>query len=232
MAIIQGDLAGIERNFTGGNAESEFQRIFGFSSGILRSAAVLALRSANETDDLHSQMSAAGSNFYHLFVSEVRASVDTLEGWSAKREDDNRTAPRAYRADGLGLAFVQGNKATGIATEQLRLKNKPGNVTVLELRQNTHAYQQVLPIAEFNSSLSSRPQTLWFAVYLHDEDSVRLEVALPAGVDDEGSIIGWDKRIVLDDVTMNDQVMEARGDERGKDDDVAVDDIAVAISEL
>jgi len=53
---------------------------------------------------------------------------------------------------------------------------------------------------------------------------VRLEVSLPAGVDSNGKIIGWDKRLMLDEVNLTDQFVEARNDERGED------GVAVAIS--
>ena len=42
---------------------------------------------------------------------------------------------------------------------------------------------------------------------------MRLEVSLPAGVDSNGKIIGWDNRLVLDEVNLTDQFVEARNDE-------------------
>lgn len=68
-----------------------------------------------------------------------------------------------------------------------------------------------------------RPQ-MWLVVYYRETDSVRLEVSLPAGVDSNGKIIGWDNRLVLDEVNLTDQFVEARNDERGED------GVAVAIS--
>ncbi|WP_421619938.1 hypothetical protein [Bifidobacterium longum] len=53
---------------------------------------------------------------------------------------------------------------------------------------------------------------------------MRLEVSLPAGVDSNGKNIGWDNRLVLDEVNLTDQFVEARNDERGED------GVAVAIS--
>ncbi|EIJ23221.1 hypothetical protein EAI75_08160 [Bifidobacterium longum] len=61
-------------------------------------------------------------------------------------------------------------------------------------------------------------------MYYRETDSVRLEVSLPAGVDSNGKIIGWDNRLVLDEVNLTDQFVEARNDERGED------GVAVAIS--
>ena len=88
--------------------------------------------------------------------------------------------------------------------------------------QHAGAIQQVLPIVDFESSVIARPQTFWLVVYHRDEDGIRLEVSLPAGVNEDGTIVGWDNRIVLDDVTANDQSMEVRNEERGEDDDVTV----------
>lgn len=68
-----------------------------------------------------------------------------------------------------------------------------------------------------------RPQ-MWLVVYCRETDSVRLEVSLPAGVDSNGKIIGWDKRLILDEVNLTDQFVESRNDERGED------GVAVAIS--
>lgn len=65
---------------------------------------------------------------------------------------------------------------------------------------------------------------MWLVVYYRETDSVRLEVSLPAGVDSNGKIIGWDNRLVLDEVNLTDQFVEARNDERGED------GVAVAIS--
>ena len=60
----------------------------------------------------------------------------------------------------------------------------------------------------------ARPQ-MWLVVYYREADLVRLEVSLPAG---------WDKRLMLDEVNLTDQFVEARNDERGED------GVAVAIS--
>lgn len=59
-------------------------------------------------------------------------------------------------------------------------------------------------------------------VYCRDGDAVHLEVSLPSGVTDDGKIIGWDERIVLDDVNMTNVAVEERTDERGEDGEVGV----------
>ncbi|MDR3963091.1 MAG: hypothetical protein Q3X04_04775 [Veillonella sp.] len=45
---------------------------------------------------------------------------------------------------------------------------------------------------------------------------------MPSGATDDGKITGWDKRIVLGDVSMTDVAVEERTDERGEDGEVGV----------
>lgn len=83
--------------------------------------------------------------------------------------------------------------------------------------------QQELSFDDWTSMVPMRPQ-MWLVVYCRETDSVRLEASLPAGVDSNGKIIGWDKRLILDEVNLTDRFVEARNDERGED------GVAVAIS--
>lgn len=221
---IQIDFADNGRVFAEESADAEFARIFGFSAQVLRNAAAAALRGARETDDLHSQLSAAGSRFYHLLVEEVCAEVDTLDDWSANRNDSNHTSPRARRMDGLALAFAQGTTATGFITGFPRPKKPLGTFTLLELRQNTSCEPQQLEFGELSEAVKERPQTLWLLLFHRDTDneSVNLEVSLPTGVSDDDKIIGWDKRIVLGEIGVNGQIVEVQGDERNEGDDAAV----------
>ena len=59
-------------------------------------------------------------------------------------------------------------------------------------------------------------------LYRREDDTVKLEVSLPAGVSEDGKVTGWDKRIILDDVTMSGSITEERTDERGEDGEVGV----------
>ncbi|WP_240544337.1 hypothetical protein [Bifidobacterium sp. SO4] len=221
---IQPDFADNGRVFTEESADKEFERIFGFSAQVLRNAALAALRSARETDDLHSQLSAAGSHFYHLLVEDVRAEVDTLDDWSANRDDDNHTSPRAHRSDGLALAFAQGTAATGHITGSPRPRKPLGTFTLLELRQNMNCDPQQLEFPELSEAVEERPQTLWLLLFHRDtaNEAVSLEVSLPTGVSDDGKILGWDKRIVLGEIGSNDQIVEVREDERDEGDGTAI----------
>lgn len=218
----QSDFASNERVYAAESANQEFARIFGFSSELIRDSARVALRRYLESDEMHAQSSGPGSNLYHALVEEVRASLDTDDAWTANHTVDNRTAPRAYRKDGLGLAFAQGTISTGAIGSQLRLKKRLGSVTIVELKSAGNTQQVELPFDDIEEEVSSRPQTLWFLVYCQDNDVIHLEVALPAGVTDAGKIVGWDKRIVLDDVRMTETAVEERADERGEDGEVGV----------
>lgn len=222
MLSIQNDFAGFAKKFKGLSADAEFERIFGFSSEIIRQSARIALRRYRESDEFHTQLSGPGSIFYHAFVEEVRASIDVEDDWIANRSADNRTAPRAYRRDGLGLAFAQGTKATGDTNLVLRLKKKLGPVTLLEIQSNSCSDLVQLSFDALEQESKARPQTLWFVVYHCEEDVVHLEVSLPVGATDDGKIMGWDKRIVLADVGMMEQPVEDRADERGEDDEPRV----------
>lgn len=221
---VQPDFANKPRVLTGDSASAEFFRIFGFSAGKLKMAAIRALRAAREMDDMHAQLSAAGSSFYHNLVSEVRAEIDILDGWSANRSDDNKTSPRAHRADGLALAFAQGTASTGRISETPQLRKKPGIVTLLELQRNMPQAPQQLEFERFSEAVEERPQTLWLLLFHRstDNETVSLEVSLPLGVSDDGKILGWDKRIVLGEIGANDQIVEERDDGRDEGDDVAV----------
>lgn len=218
----QADFANNTRGYAGENANQEFSRIFGFSSELIRDSARVALRRYSESDEMHTQSSGPGSNLYHVLVEEVRASLDTDDAWTANRSVDNRTAPRAYRKDGLGLAFAQGTNSTGDIGLELHLKKRLGSVTIVELKSAGGTQQVELSFDDIEEEVSSRPQTLWFLVYCCDGDAIHLEVALPAGVTDDGKIIGWDKRIVLDDVRMTGTVVEERADEHGEDGEVGI----------
>ena len=212
------------RVFTHKSADDEFLRIFGFSTELLRTAAARALRAARETDGVHSQPSAAGSRFYHSLVEEIRSEIDTLDNWSANQSDNNQTSPRARRKDGLALAFAQGTAETGNITGLPKTKKKLGTFTLLELLRTTQQEPRQLEFGELSEEVEDRPQTLWLLLFNRrdDNEQVSLEVSLPTGVSEDGRILGWDKRIVLDEVGMNDQIMEDWNDERDEGDDVAV----------
>ena len=79
-----------------------------------------------------------------------------------------------------------------------------------------------LAFDDVEKEILARPQTLWFLVYCRDGNTVHLEVSLPYGATDDGKITGWDKRIVLGDVSMTDVAVEERTDERGEDGEVGV----------
>ncbi|PLS31707.1 hypothetical protein Uis1B_0414 [Bifidobacterium margollesii] len=222
---IQPDFSDNVRIFTNKLAEREFSRIFGFSADVLRNAAIAALREARETSDLHSQLSAPGARFYHRFVEAVREEVDMLDGWSANREADNKTSPRARRTDGLAFAFKQGNASTGVIEGVPQPKNKLGVVTVLELQNNNAAEEpEQLSFDELSAEAEARPQTLWLLLFHRDVDDrhVSLEVSLPIGVTDDGKILGWDKRIVLGETGIDSRIVEVRDDGRNEGDDTAV----------
>ena len=223
MALVQPDFTGNVRCFEGVDAYKEFQRIFGFSAEYVTSAARRALRPVAEADHLHAQTSAEGSGFYHEFVSEVRAGIDTLDQWRADRSIDNRMSPRAYRTDDLALAFAQGNGATGHSSKELRLK-RLGPVTALELqKRNAGSEQLTLDFDQLSAEALSRPQTFWLIVYNRVDDLVSLEVSLPVVDQDECKIVGWDKRLIFGDVTRNEIIAEAESnDERNANGDVAV----------
>ena len=223
MALVQPDFVGNVRCFEGADAFREFQRIFGFSAEYVTSAAMRALRLVAETDHLHAQISAEGSGFYHEFVSEVRAGINTLDQWKADRSIDNRMSPRAYRTDGLALAFAQGNGATGHSSKDLRLKHL-GPVTALELqKRNAGPEQLTFDFDQVSAEALSRPQTFWLIVYNRVDDQVLLEVSLPVVDQYECKIMGWDKRLIFGDITWNETIAEAENnDERNENGDVDV----------
>lgn len=119
MVLVQPDFAGKVCCLEGEDAREEFQRIFGFPAEYIIASAVRGLRPVHEADHLHSQASAEGSGFYHAFVSGVETEIDMLDQWEANRKVDNQMSPRAYRVDGLALAFAQGNSATGHSMEKI-----------------------------------------------------------------------------------------------------------------
>lgn len=222
MGLVQVDFAGNARVHSGESSNREFERIFGFSPQLIRDAARMALRSYMESDDIHTQLSGPGSNLYHTLVEQVRAALDENDAWAANRSVDNHTAPRAYRRDGLGLTFAQGTNSTGDIRAELHLKHKVGSVTIVELQKTGRFRQRELSFCDVEEKISSFSQKLWFLVYCRDGDAVHLEVSLPSGVTDDGKIIGWDERIVLDDVNMTNVAVEERTDERGEDGEVGV----------
>ena len=223
MALVQPDFAGKVRCFEGEDAYREFQRIFGFSAKYVVSAAMRALRPVIETDHIHAQASAEGSGFYHTFVSEVKAEIDTLDRWTANRDIDNRMSPRAYRNDGLVLAFAPGNGATGRSSRELGLRHL-GPVTALELqRHNAQTDQMTLDFNQLSAEASSRPHTFWLIVYKRVDDRVSLEVSLPIADQNECRIVGWDKRLIFGEISWNAAIAEAENnDERNESGDVAV----------
>ncbi|MEE8736341.1 hypothetical protein [Bifidobacterium subtile] len=223
MPLMQ-DYYGNARNIAGQPSKNEFERIFGFSDEIIRGAALTALRVANEVDDRHSQTSGQGSIFYHTFIAEIRTAVDVMDEWTANQEGDNHTAPRMYRSDGLGLAFVQGGAGTADIKSSLYLKKPLGVVTMLEIQQGSFPEQLELSYTDFADR--SMDPALWLIVYHREGNVVRLEVSNPEGVTEDGKITGWRKRLVLEDVDMNDQII--KGDDSGEQDEDG--DVNVPIS--
>lgn len=222
MDLVQADFVGNARVYSDESSNREFERIFGFPPQLIRDAVRMALRSYMESDDIHTQLSGPGSNPYHTLVEQVRAALDENDAWTANRSVDNHTAPRAYRRDGLGLTFAQGTNSTGNIREELHLKKRVGSVTIVELQRAGGTQQVELAFDDVEKEILARPQTLWFLVYCRDGNTVHLEVSLPSGATDDGKITGWDKRIVLGDVSMTDVAVEERTDERGEDGEVGV----------
>jgi hypothetical protein len=224
MSLMQ-DYYGNARNIAGQPSKNEFERIFGFSDEIIRDAALTALRVANEADDWHSQTSGQGSIFYHTFIAEIRTAVDVMDEWTANQEGDNHTAPRMYRSDGLGLAFVQGGAGTADIKSSLYLKKPLRVITMLEIQQGSLPGQLELSYTDFADRLMD--PALWLIVYCKDGDTVRLEVSKPEGVTEDGKITGWAIRLVLEDVDMNDQII--KGDDSGEQDEDGDVDVPISV---
>ncbi|MDM8322130.1 hypothetical protein QUW48_00930 [Bifidobacterium pullorum] len=220
--VFQADFTGRTQISNKENAAREFSLIFRFSPAILRESARKALREAMQTDDMHSQLSGAGSYFYHKFVEEARAEIDRLDEWTANRNDDNQSSPRAHRADGLTLAFAQGNPDTGYLNKTPESKNPLGNVTRVDIQQSVSTLDQQMTFVFPEEEPELNSHTFWLVLYRREDDTVKLEVSSPAGVTEDGKITGWHKRIILDDVTMSGSITEERTDERGEDGEVGV----------
>lgn len=211
---LQPDLNGNERVLVNTTAEQEFARVFGFSAHILYDAVASAARVARETNDRNAQASAAGSRFYHRFIEAVRQEVDTLEDWSANQNDDAMASPRVRRTDGLAFAFIQGDNATGQITKSPQPKKKLGPATLREIQRDTESDLEQLTLDCFLTTRGFRTRRLWLLLFHRDTDNeyVTLEMSLPTGATDEGRILGWDKRIVLGEVSMHDQIAEVQND--------------------
>lgn len=226
MPLNQPDLFGSSKILSGEPALAEFEEIFGFPADIISNSVVNSIRAVNETDSLHTQLSAEGSRFYHSLVEQFRTSVDAVEGWSANRTDDNSTSPRAHRADGLTLGVAQGNNATGYGDKVLKLRRPLGPVTLKELRGGNGSQQLELALDDRWGMAVVPRRLFWFFLYRRVGETVYVEVAQPSDINDDGKVAGWEERIILDDISMNGWSVGIKDD--GYDD--GDDGIGVAIS--
>lgn len=99
-------------------------------------------------------------------------------------------------------------------------------MTLFEIRRSNEAEQQELDFDELPGEAQTRPQTLWLLVYKRDGDKVSIEVSLPVVSAEDDTIIGWDKRLILGEITWNTVIAEATDDERRDEDG----DAAIAVS--
>ena len=226
MVLVQPDFAGKVCCLEGEDAREEFQRIFGFPAEYIIASAMRGLRPVHEADHLHSQASAEGSGFYHAFVSGVETEIDMLDQWEANRKVENQMSPRAYRADGLALAFAQGNSATGHSMEK-NLRVTIGRVTALELQKlNTGSKQLTFDFLQESTKSSSRLRSMWLIIYNRNKDRVSLEVSLPIVDSIKHTIVGWDERLIFGEITQDMRIAEAEIN----DESAGTGDVAVAIS--
>lgn len=208
MPFTQPDLVGISKKFSGIDADEEISNRFGFKSEIIYDAARLALRQATQTDDIHSQQSAPGSNFYHVFIEQMRTLLDQYDDWSAQKSNDVYNSPRAYNAEGYGIAFAQGNSATGDLEARLDIRKPLGTQIIKEIRRTSAQQFELSNVELFNVFGTRAQQSLWLMLYHRNNDSVALEMALPSGVNEEGKVTGWDIRIALKTVELTENFME------------------------
>ena len=149
----------------------------------------------------HHPITAAGLTRWIHVVGRLRELLAGSGQWSP---DNPRNRPISKRNDArYTLSTVGGDEGTGIADHPTgpAAARKKGKATAEAVNGMDSLIRiETLRPSPDNGDGTAPPNGNWFLVYHRSEGSVRLEVSLPLGFDeDEGQFTGWRVRVILPD---------------------------------
>ena len=118
-------------------------------------------------------------------------------GWA---KIETRGLPRLVNKEtAVAVAVCNGDDGTGLRGREPRSKHPRGVQSVLLVRSNRRQLNLPFGDERFTPVPPDREQvTWWLLVYSNGEGSLRAELALPVGLDDDRRFSVWKERIILD----------------------------------
>ena len=165
----------------------------GVAGEVLREAVEAGVQHASDCT-AHDPPSLAGIIAWGKATRHLRDRLVPL-GWT---RDNARNYATVLSPDGaVAIAVAAANSATGQAEATPSNRSTKGPATRDAIDWNQTSFADVSESFRVCRA-TSRPQT-WLLLYFVDEDNdeVRLELSLPAYIDDDGYVTAWRERVLL-----------------------------------
>ena len=165
---------------------------------LLRGVVREAYAKASDTTDFHPP-TYAGTVAQAETVG-LLGKVLVKRGWTAVQNQNLCTI--VHDVTGATLAVTSGNKATGWPDQTPRSRNPKGPLTHHVVRRNQATLADLSPSFP---RLPVSPGQTHYLLFYHDaqREEIRLEVALPFVMAENGQIAGWAKRMILQPIDLS-----------------------------
>ena len=142
--------------------------------------------------------SAAG---YKAWAGGFRALCEVLipKGW--ERIEHHGLPRLVNHKKGIAIAIVNGDDGTGIRERSPRSRAKRGEESVSLV--GTNYVQLSLPFPEMQEKADGSEITWWLLVHSDGGSTLRAELSLCVGIDEEGRLAAWKTRIILEIEPLN-----------------------------
>ena len=186
----------------------------GLAPHVLRTAAESAIRSvAGYTD--HDPRMAKGLQLWGKMHRGLRDQLKPL-GWQGETADGFETTVDSLRE--VAVAVARGNDGTGHPERNPSTRSKRGHMMRPAVTRNRPGFWTIEP--SFGAPPTVPAEHTWVLLFNPDKDEelMRLELALPSGMTDEGHVREWEERIILEPVPYVVTAVEVDDDEEDADD--------------
>jgi len=193
-------------------------RSMALSSTILRNA-VVAGEAARADCTLLDPVCAAGFEAWRLTTRTLREQL--LPRWRAVNEKNLPLVVEPVL--GIAIAVAAGDTATGLEEMQPTTKYPKGPVTERYIRVNRRQmplFGEEEPM--FVPTPTDAERYTWILLVYSTPRVVRCEVSLPAEIDEDGYIVKWQERLILEPIILDEAAPVDEEPDGGDDIDVPV----------
>lgn len=136
-------------------------------------------------------------------VSSLRDQLAVKGGWTCNNDQNYPTVVSADKR--FAIAVASGDKGTGKAELNPSTKHPKGIKTQTVVKQNQLSLN-FSGLGHKSGELERKKTVTWILLIRRADDEVFSELSLPDSMTDDGTIVGWKTRILLDPVKLDTSV--------------------------